>query len=74
MYVNVEVFGQLAKDVQRLQTLDLEGPMRVQDVVAMLGIKPDQVGLITINGVQSGLEDLLPPDSRLCFFPYLSGG
>ena len=74
MYVNVEVFGQLAKDMQRLQTLDLEEPTRVQNVVVMLGLKPDEVGLITINGLQSELDDLLPPDCRLCFFPYMSGG
>jgi hypothetical protein len=37
-------------------------------------LNPEQVGLITINGVQSELQDALPPDCRLCFFPYLSGG
>jgi hypothetical protein len=74
MYVSVEVFGQLAKDVQRLQTLDLEGPMCAQDVVTMLGLKPEEIGLITINGLQSELEDSLLPDCRLCLFPYLSGG
>jgi hypothetical protein len=30
--------------------------------------------LISIDGVQSELEDIVQPDSRLCFFPYITGG
>jgi hypothetical protein len=48
--------------------------MTVQDAAALLGLNPEEIGLITINGVQSEMEDPLSPDCRLCFFPYLSGG
>jgi hypothetical protein len=46
----------------------------IQDAVDQLGVIPDEIGLITINGVQSEMNDRLPPDCRLCLFPYLSGG
>ena len=74
MKVNVELFGQLLPGLQRKQTMTLESPMNVQKVAERLGLNPKEIGLITINGVQSELEDPLPPNSRLCFFPHMSGG
>jgi hypothetical protein len=74
MTIDVEVFGQLSPNVQRRQTLTLEYPMNVRDVALLLGLKPKEVGLITINGLQSEMEDSVPTECRLCFFPYVSGG
>ena len=74
MIIDVEVFGQLATNMQRRQTLTLEHPMSVREVATMLGLNPEEVGLITINSVQSELDDLVSTDCRLCFFPYISGG
>jgi hypothetical protein len=39
-----------------------------------LGLNLDDIGLMSINGVQVELQDLVPPNCRLCFFPPLSGG
>jgi molybdopterin converting factor small subunit len=72
--IDVEVFGQLATNMQRRQTLTLDHPMSVHEVATMLGLNPEEVGLMTINSVQSELEDLVSTDCRLCFFPYVSGG
>ena len=74
MAVDLELFGQLLPGTQRRQTLSLEGPLTVQDVAILLGLDPAEVGLIVINGVQSEMEDRVPPDCRLCFFPPVSGG
>jgi hypothetical protein len=74
MTIDVEVFGQLSPNVQRRQTLTLEHPKIVRDVALLLGLKPEEVGLITINGLQSEMEDSVPTECRLCFFPYVSGG
>lgn len=48
--------------------------MTVRDVAAALGVPEEDVGLITIDGVQSDLEDAVPPDCRLCLFPFMTGG
>ncbi len=48
--------------------------MTVREIVDLLGLDPDSIGLIVINGVQSEIEDAVPPDGRLCFFPPVSGG
>ena len=72
--MDIELFGQLAPGVPRRQTLLLERPMTVKEVAILLGVEPDRVGLIAVNGVQSEMEDPVPPDGRLCFFPPISGG
>jgi preprotein translocase subunit SecB len=46
----------------------------VQEAAALLGLNIEEIGLITIDGIQSEMLDVLHPDCRLCFFPYLSGG
>jgi hypothetical protein len=72
--VDIELYGQLAPSVQRRQTLTLEHSMTVHEVANLLGLDPDEIGLISINGVQSEMEDSVPQDCRLCFFPPMSGG
>ena len=74
MIIDVELFGQLAPGMQRRMTLTLERSMTVQEVANLLGLDPDDIGLIAINGVQSELDDPVPPDCRLCFFQPMSGG
>ena len=48
--------------------------MTAEEVAVLLGVNPDQIGLIAIDGVQSELQDPVPLDCRLCFFPPVSGG
>jgi hypothetical protein len=74
MTVDVELFGQLASGEQRCQTLTLEIPMPVHDVALLIGVNPEEVGLITIDGIQSLMQDEVPLTCRLCFFPPMSGG
>jgi hypothetical protein len=72
--ITVELAGQLLPGRLRSQTLELERPMTVQEVATLLGLEAEEIGLVVINGIQSEIEDPLPPDCRLCFFPYMSGG
>jgi hypothetical protein len=72
--IEIELFGQLLPGAPRRQTLTLERPMTVEEVAVSLGLRLDEIGLISINGVQSELEDSVPPGCRLCFFPPMSGG
>jgi len=72
--VDVELFGQLAPHLPRRQTLTLEYPMTVQEIALQLDLNPDDVGLISINGLQVELHELVPLNCRLCFFPPMSGG
>jgi hypothetical protein len=72
--IEVEVFGQLLPGDPRKRVLTLTDSVTVQDVARIMGLEPQDVGLISINGVQSEMDAPVPPDARLCFFPFLSGG
>jgi hypothetical protein len=72
--ISIELFGQLSPRSPRRQTLDLAPGQPVRAAADRLGLNAEEIGLITINGVQSEMEDVLPPSCRLCFFPYVSGG
>jgi hypothetical protein len=74
MAVDIEVFGQLLAGQPRRRTIDIEGPTAVRDLARRIGLDLGEIGLVTIDGVQSGLDHFVRPDSRLCFFPYVSGG
>lgn len=74
MEVTVKLGGQLLPGVPRSQRLTLEHPVTALDVMVLLGLEPDEVGLIVINGVQSELEDQVSADCSICFFPPMSGG
>jgi hypothetical protein len=52
----------------------MESPMLIREVMNKLGLKEVEVGLITVDGVQSEPDEFVRPGSRLCFFPYMSGG
>jgi len=74
MNIEIELFGQLLPRTQRRQTLSVKRPLLVREVANIIGLKPEEVGLITIDGVQSEMEDSVEPGCRLCFFPHMSGG
>ena len=74
MALDIEVFAQLLPGHPRRQTLEIRGEATVRDVASAIGLDTKDIGLVTINGVQSKLDDRVKPDSRICFFPYLAGG
>ena len=74
MSIEIELFGQLLPGTQRRQMLNMERSVSVQEVANTLDLNLEEVGLITIDGVQSNKEDAVEPGSRLCFFPPMSGG
>ena len=74
MAVDIEVFGQLLPNQPRRRSLELQKPATVRDLARMIGLDLNEIGLITVDGVQSELDNCVQPDSRLCFFPYVSGG
>ena len=74
MSIEIELFGQLLPSAQRRQMLNVKHLKSVQEVANTLGLNLEEVGLITIDGVQSEKEDAVEPGNRLCFFPPMSGG
>ena len=74
MAVDLELFGQLLPGQPRRRPMEIQAPTSVRDLAQAIGLDLEEIGLITIDGVQSNLDDSVRPDSRLCFFPYVTGG
>jgi sulfur carrier protein ThiS len=73
--VEVRVYGPLWGHLEPNLELDLQGrDVAVADLLARLGIDPAEVGIVTIDGRQSRLGEILPADGRVCIFPPMSGG
>jgi hypothetical protein len=72
--VNIEFFGQLSAAREKKLSLQLEQPCTVEQVVKQLGVDPEEVGFVVIDGVQSEMQAALTSDCRLAIFPYITGG
>ncbi len=72
--VEIEIFGQLLPGQPRRRTLEIQGPATARDIANLIGLDLTEIGILSIDGVQSELEAPVQPGSRVCFFPYLSGG
>ena len=74
MSVDIEVFGQLLPNQPRRRAIEIPGPTTARDLAQIIGLATDEIGLVAIDGMQSELDDLVQPNSRLCFFSYITGG
>jgi molybdopterin converting factor small subunit len=73
--VEVRIFGPLWEHLEPSQELDLQGrEVAVADLIARLGIDPVEVGIVTVDGRQSNLDEIIPAQGRVCIFPPMSGG
>ncbi len=74
MAIEVELGGNLLPGAARRQVLQAEREMTVREVARRIGLDPQVIGLVVVNGVQSELEDPVPSRSRVCFYPPMTGG
>lgn len=72
--VEIETFGQLLPGQPRRRTLEIQGPATARDIALSIGLDLTEIGIVSIDGVQSELDAPVPHRSSICFFPYLSGG
>lgn len=74
MAVEVELFGQFSVGRQARQVLEVTEGTTAIEVAIRVGLNPDEVGLVSMDGVLCELEAEVPGNCRLCFFPPMTGG
>jgi molybdopterin converting factor small subunit len=72
--LEIEIFGQLSIKRESRIDLKINSPKTALEAARELGLNPESIGLVTINGKQSNLDDVVRDKDRICFFPYMSGG
>ncbi|MEJ2246723.1 MAG: hypothetical protein P8Y80_11705, partial [Acidobacteriota bacterium] len=61
MAIDIEIFGQLLPGQPRRRAMEIEKPETVRSLAQAIGLDPEDIGLVTINGVQSGLDEPVNP-------------
>ena len=73
--VELRLYGVLWEHLEPQQELDLQGKtLTVADVIDLLGIDTEQVGIVTINGRVQQSDGVVPASCRLCIFQPMLGG
>ncbi len=79
MPIQIMLAANLRKYVPRYDgavghSLEIEPGATVLDVAQKLGIPPEEVKLIMVNGIGSRWETVLRGDERVALFPPVGGG
>jgi sulfur carrier protein ThiS len=74
MTVTIQLVGVFRSG--RFNEADREYPAatRVQEVIVELGIPRPLLGIVLINGIHAGIEDILSDGDTLCLLPLIDGG
>jgi sulfur carrier protein ThiS len=71
----IRIVGGLWEHLEPRMELELEGrELTVAGLLAHLGIDPAEVGIVTVDGRQSWLEEPVPAAGRVFIFPPMFGG
>ncbi|MCG8512899.1 MAG: MoaD/ThiS family protein [Halanaerobiales bacterium] len=78
MKVTVNLYAGLEKHLasgkRKGNIIELKEPARVLDLLEKIGIPPEKVAIIMVNGRHSHFEDRLEENEVVAFFPPLGGG
>ena len=70
--VQVKLFLHLRKN--RNQTVELTDGSKARDLVGLLGIRPEEVGVLSINDRQAALDQQLKGGDIISIIPPIGGG
>ena len=70
--VQVKLFLHLRKN--RIQTVELTDGSKAGDLVRLLGIRPEEVGVLSINDRQATLDQQLKSGDIISIIPPIGGG
>jgi hypothetical protein len=72
--ISVKLFATLGRNFSVKDTVDLSSPRRVGDIIAEIGIPPEKVTIMFIDGRHAQPADLVNPGQTLSLFPPIGGG
>ncbi|MCP4757718.1 MAG: MoaD/ThiS family protein [Proteobacteria bacterium] len=78
MSIAITTHGPFREGREKEIRIDYKNDMRLREVVEILNIDPDAIGIVKINDTTGLLKNALdmetPDGSRIDFLPYLAGG
>lgn len=74
MPLEIELFGVLGKDRERVQTFQVDDPLTVREAAALAGVAADEIGMAVVDGVQVPIDETISRSCRLSLFSHMMGG
>jgi molybdopterin synthase sulfur carrier subunit len=74
MKITVKLFATLQRDRFIEKGIEIAPNKRVADVLADIGINPQEAAIIFINGIHGQLDSALKEGDVLALFPPIGGG
>jgi len=74
MRVRVSLYATLKEKRFENREMDLPAGARVRDLMALLDLQPDDVGVLVVNGHPGSFRDRLAEGDRVTLIPPLAGG
>jgi molybdopterin converting factor small subunit len=74
MEAEIRLFATLRQGRFRKRKLDLSEGITVGQVLEQLGIRPQEVAILLVNGQDVTEHDTLRPDDVMALFPPVAGG
>ena len=74
MAIKIKLYGIFRIDRFKEEVCDYPSSATVREVVEKLGISDQLLGIVLINGVHAGVDDLLKDSDVLSLLPLLGGG
>ncbi len=74
MKVSVKLFAFFREGRFKIEEREYPEPTTVSEVVAGLGIDPEEVGVLMINSRHCQFETLIEEGDSLAIFPVIGGG
>ncbi|HOA36301.1 MAG TPA: molybdopterin converting factor subunit 1 [Bacillota bacterium] len=72
--ISVELHGLLAGEKDRFRKLSCEEPLPVSELLKIMKIDPEEIGLVVVNRRVRDLTHVLQDGDRVLLAPYLQGG
>lgn len=74
MKITVKLVGVFQTNRFKTEVLDLPSGAKALNVIENLALPKDLIGIILINGVHAGKQDILKEADSLTILPLLDGG
>lgn len=74
MDVEVRLFASFRNGRWKCKLLSIDEGSTVKKIINQIDIKEDELGIVLVNGVYSGVNTVLENDDVLAIFPPIGGG
>ena len=74
MIIEVRLFATFRIDRFKIKKIKISDGVACKELLDVIGIDPEDVSILMINGIHSNAEDILKDDDIVSLFPPVGGG